>query len=110
MAQGNLSRPLSSDAAETAGAIDGTLGGQHDSSGPTIPVGPMVPRYIAAAVDNVVAMVLGVVAAKSVSDDLPVVQFGLLIGVYLGYYFLFEAVISRTPGKLLTGLVVVQFD
>jgi len=104
------SGPLSSDLDEIAESKHRNTEGRDDSSEPAIPVGPMVPRYIAAAVDNVIAMVLALVAAKSVSDDLPVVQFGLLIGVYLGYYFLFEAAISRTPGKLLTGLVVVQFD
>ncbi len=110
MDQETSSGSLSSDAEKLAESIHGSKGNHDDSREPTIPVGPIVPRYIAAALDNVVAMILGVVAAKSVSDDLPVVQVGLLIGVYLGYYFLFEAVIARTPGKLLAGLVVVQFD
>ena len=70
----------------------------------------VLPRHIAAILDNVLAMILGVVAAKSVAEDLLAVQLFLFMAVYLGYYFLFEGFISRTPGKLLTGLVVIQFD
>ena len=71
-------------------------------------VNTVVPRYIAALLDNCIAMLLAVVAAKSISSNLPIVQSAALIAVYLGYYFVFEAMFSRTPGKLLTGLVVVD--
>lgn len=70
----------------------------------------VLPRHIAAILDNIIAMVLGVVAAKSVAEDMPGVQIPVLVVAYLGYYLLFEGVISRTPGKLLTGLVVIQFN
>jgi len=70
----------------------------------------VVPRYIAALLDNVIAMLLAVVAAKMVSDELPVLQLVAAVVVYLGYYFAFEVLISRTPGKLMTGLVVVRTD
>ena len=70
----------------------------------------IVPRHIAAIVDSVIALTLGVVAAKSFVDDMPLVQLPVFALVYLGYYLLLEGLLSRTPGKLLTGLVVVQFD
>lgn len=73
-------------------------------------VDTVVPRYIAAVLDNALAMILAVVAAKSVSNDWPLVQLLVALGAYLGYYFIAEGFTSRTPGKLLTGLVVVQVD
>jgi uncharacterized RDD family membrane protein YckC len=70
----------------------------------------VLPRHIAALMDNAIALLLCVVAAKSVAEDMPVVQLLISVTVYLGYYFVFESLVSRTPGKLLTGLVVIQFD
>ena len=70
----------------------------------------MMPRTIAAVLDNAIAMVLGVLAAKSIADDLQILQVLVLVVGYLGYYLLFEGLMGRTPGKLLTGLVVVQFN
>jgi uncharacterized RDD family membrane protein YckC len=70
----------------------------------------VVPRYLAAFLDNLIAMSLAVLAAKSVSEDSPATQFLALLAAYLGYYFLSEGFASRTPGKLMTGLVVVQTD
>jgi uncharacterized RDD family membrane protein YckC len=70
----------------------------------------LVPRQIAAILDNIMAMTLGMVAAKSVDEELLPMQLLLCVAVYLGYFFLFEGFISRTPGKALTGLVVIQFD
>jgi uncharacterized RDD family membrane protein YckC len=70
----------------------------------------VLPRHIAAILDNLVAMVLGVLAAKTVAEDLPIVQLLALVATYLAYYLLFEGLASRTPGKLLTGLVVIQFN
>lgn len=70
----------------------------------------VLPRYLAAFLDNVIAMILCIVAAKSVADDLPVAQSVALVGVYYGYYWFFEGFVSRTPGKFLTGLVVIQFN
>lgn len=55
-------------------------------------------------------MITSVLAAKSISNDLPSLQIAALVVVYFAYYFLFEAAISRTPGKLLTGLVIVRKD
>lgn len=72
--------------------------------------GTVVPRYIAALLDNFLAGVLAYGAATSISQDLPLVQVPLFLGTYLGYYLLFEGGVSRTPGKMLSGLLVVQFD
>jgi uncharacterized RDD family membrane protein YckC len=72
--------------------------------------GTFVPRYIAASADNLVAMVLGVVAAKMLPDTFPIMQFTAAIAVFLGYFFISEWLFSRTPGKFITGLVVLQKD
>ena len=70
----------------------------------------VLPRHMAAILDNLIAMILGVMAAKAINEDLLAVQSLLFVATYLGYYFLFEGFISRTPGKLLTGVMVIQFD
>lgn len=70
----------------------------------------VLPRHIAAILDNLLAMLMGLLAAKSISNALPAVQIAAAIVVYFAYYFLFEAAISRTPGKLLTGLIIVRKD
>lgn len=77
----------------------------------------IMARHFAAVLDNLLAMVLGLAAVKSVEavgflirpDNHPA-QLGIFVVVYLGYFFLFELAFSRTPGKLLTGLVVVRTD
>ena len=70
----------------------------------------VVPRYIAATIDNLIAMILAVLAAKSIYEDLAILQLAAAVAAYLGYYLLFEAATGRTPGKLSTGLIVIQFD
>lgn len=70
----------------------------------------IVPRHVAAMVDNVAAMVLSAISAKSL-DAFPIaVQVTVLIVCYLAYYFVFEACLSRTPGKFFAGLVVIRRD
>jgi uncharacterized RDD family membrane protein YckC len=68
------------------------------------------PRHLAAAMDNVIAMILAVFAAKSIDDGKPILQVIALVVVFLGYYLLFELLFSRTPGKFVTGLVIVELD
>jgi uncharacterized RDD family membrane protein YckC len=70
----------------------------------------VVPRYIAAMIDNAIAMVLAVIAAKSIGDSKPILQATILVAVYLGYYFIPEVLLSRSLGKLFTGLVIVGLD
>jgi uncharacterized RDD family membrane protein YckC len=70
--------------------------------------GPIVPRYIAALVDEVVAFLLGILAAKSLPNSLPILQFIAAVAVVLGYFFLSEWFFSRTPGKFMAGLKVLR--
>jgi uncharacterized RDD family membrane protein YckC len=68
------------------------------------------PRHLAAVMDNVLAMVLAVLAAKMIDGSRPILQAVVLVAVFLGYYLVFELLFSRTPGKFVTGLVIVQLD
>ncbi len=74
------------------------------------PAGSMVPRYIAACVDNLLAIVLAVVIAKLLPERWIVVQVVVVIVVYLGYYFVSEALTSMTPAKYFAGVKVCAFD
>jgi len=69
-----------------------------------------VPRYIAAMFDLMLVGVVSVLVAKSASDKQPLLQTALLIGTFLAYYFAFEALLGRTPGKFFTGLKVTQLN
>ncbi|MGB7347274.1 MAG: RDD family protein [Pirellulaceae bacterium] len=74
------------------------------------PEGTTVPRHIAAVLDNVLSLILAVVVAKQLPDDLPVLQVVALVTAYLAYYFVCESAFSSTPAKLMNGLVVRDFD
>lgn len=115
----NDRNPYKSPAAESLvseAAMNGDVGAQgpelaSNDASPAVSTGNTVlPRHIAALLDHVIAMIVGVMAAKSVREDLLAVQSLLFVVVYLSYYFLFEGFIWRTPGKLLTGLMVIQFN
>ena len=70
----------------------------------------IMPRYFAASVDDILAIVLSLLAARSMGEDSPTLQVVALLGTFLGYFFFFEGFASRTPGKFIAGLVVVQTD
>ena len=70
----------------------------------------VIPCHIAADVDLILVVILGVVVAKEAGDEWPILQTIGFVLTYLGYYFLFEALFGRTPGKFFAGLVVVRFD
>ena len=72
--------------------------------------GAFLPRYLAASLDSVIALIVAAAAAKSIDGDVPLIQVPLFVGVFLGYYLLSEGATGRTPAKWFTGLVVVQFD
>jgi uncharacterized RDD family membrane protein YckC len=72
--------------------------------------GTIVPRHLAASGDIVIATILALVAGAQMPESNRLLQFGVMTAVWLGYYFLTEALFSRTPGKLLAGLVVLQLD
>jgi uncharacterized RDD family membrane protein YckC len=80
-------------------------------TGPTVSTSNTItPRYLACLLDTVVAGLLAIVTAKSLPDSQPLVQGLCFAGVFLLYFFLFEALLSRTPGKFSTGLRVVRMD
>src|SRR5437016_3666584 len=66
----------------------------------------LVPRYVAASVDNVLQMVGTVVLVKQLPSSWILLQLPVVIAVYLGYFLLFEGLFARTPGKLLMGVIV----
>ena len=70
----------------------------------------IMPRYFAASVDYILAIILSLLAARSMGEDSPTLQVVALLATFLGYFFFFEGFASRTPGKFIAGLVVVQTD
>lgn len=74
------------------------------------PQGTTIPRHIAAVLDNVLAMLFAVVAAKQLPDRQLALQVGVMVVVYLAYYFLCEIAFSTTPAKFMNGLAVRDFD
>ncbi|MCA9267200.1 MAG: RDD family protein [Planctomycetales bacterium] len=73
-------------------------------------VGTLVPRTQAFTIDMLLVGVLGIVAAKSLPSEnmlWPTLAAAAVVAVY---FVACEALLGRTPGKFLTGLVVVGFD
>ena len=68
------------------------------------------PRYWAAIIDNVCALTATYIAAKSISDRYPVLQVIAFISVYFLYFLVWEGLTGRSVGKLLSGLVVIDFN
>ena len=97
-----------------AAAPPANRGSGEPAESPDVPAvstsNTVLPRYMAAVIDNIAAMVLAVLVAKSIPDDLAILQLAAAVATYLGYYLLLEGLLARTPGKLATGLVVIQLD
>lgn len=74
------------------------------------PHGVTLQRHIAGSMDCFIASILAVFAAKQVDAENIPMQAVIASFAFLGYYFLFEVATSRSIGKLLTGLKVVDFD
>ncbi|MFT7630604.1 MAG: putative RDD family membrane protein YckC [Mariniblastus sp.] len=74
------------------------------------PQGATLARHIAGILDNLIACVLAVIIVKQMDAPSVPLQAIAVVTVYLGYYFLFESITSRSMGKLLTGLKVIDFD
>lgn len=80
------------------------------------PEGTTLARHIAGIADKVIALILAAVVAKQFDDMavnesvLRVYQTATAIMTYFGYFLLFELSLSRTPGKMLTGLKIVDFN
>ena len=67
-------------------------------------------RIAAFIIDNLIACLISILVVGLVGSANPVVSGSLLGFSYLSYFFLFEALWSRTPGKFFQGLVVVRLD
>jgi len=91
------------------------LNSNFDDSPAISPAGTTLPRHIAGLADNLIALILAAIVAKQFDDMavsegiLHVYQAVTAIITYFGYYLLFELILSRTPGKMLTGLKIVNF-
>ena len=68
------------------------------------------PRYIAANFDFLFAALFMLLALKANPWDYRILHVVVAVSAFLAYYFLFESLFSRTPGKFLMGLVVRKFD
>jgi uncharacterized RDD family membrane protein YckC len=66
------------------------------------------PRIFAFILDNLLATVAAFLVVAALKSDSPYLAGGALCLTYLGYFFLSEALWSRTPGKYLQGLIVVD--
>ena len=62
-------------------------------------------RFLASICDNLVGPLLAVVIVATVGGD-NILRGSIAVVAYLGYFFLSEALLGGTPGKLLFGLRV----
>jgi len=67
-------------------------------------------RFFAATFDNFFILVVGLVTANAIPSDLIVWRGIALVAVYLAYFFLFEALVGSTPGKIVFGLWVRRIE
>ena len=65
---------------------------------------------LAVGIDGSIAIVLSLIAAGMVNSFGSAAVITSLCSVYLAYFFVFEALWSRTPGKYLFGLRVCQVN
>ena len=68
------------------------------------------PRILAFILDNLLATVAAFLAVAVLKSNSAYLAGGTLCLTYLAYFFLSEALWSRTPGKYFQGLVVVGAD
>ena len=64
------------------------------------------PRIIAFIIDNFIACLLSFLVVGAIHSDNSVLSGTVLCLTYLLYFFVFELVWGRTPGKFFQGLVV----
>ncbi len=67
-------------------------------------------RFFALVFDNLIGLVLGIVAAGAIPNHQVVLRVTAWVGVYLAYFFLFEALVGSTPGKMIFGLWVRRIE
>jgi uncharacterized RDD family membrane protein YckC len=66
------------------------------------------PRIFAFILDNLLATLAAFLAVAALKTDSPYLAGSALCLTYLCYFFISEALWSRTPGKYLQGLMVVD--
>jgi uncharacterized RDD family membrane protein YckC len=67
-------------------------------------------RIIAFIIDNLFACLISVLTVGLIHTDSSIVGGTVLCFTYLFYFFIFEMLWSRTPGKFMQGLVVRNID
>lgn len=69
-------------------------------------------RFFAQMIDNFIAMLLALAGAVGGWELTGIEAVAALAGIaaFLGYYVLCEGLWSRTPGKMMTSLIVVTMD
>lgn len=68
------------------------------------------PRILAAIVDNLLATVVAFLAIAVLQPLNGVLSASIVCVLYLAYFFVFEALWCRTPGKFFQGLQVRKID
>jgi uncharacterized RDD family membrane protein YckC len=77
---------------------------------PVVPGDASKDRFFALVFDNLIGLVLGYAAACAIPNDRVVLRGVAWVAVYLGYFFVFEALIGSSPGKILFGLWVRRIE
>lgn len=72
--------------------------------------GTLGRRYIAAGIDNLLAVIGALVIAKQFPDSRLGLQLTAMVTFYLGYFLIFEGFFRTTPVKYLLGLTIRDFD
>jgi uncharacterized RDD family membrane protein YckC len=67
-------------------------------------------RFIAAFTDNLLAIALTFALGIPLPENWLAMKVVVLVAGYLGYFIVFEALWSRTPGKYFQGLIVRKLD
>jgi uncharacterized RDD family membrane protein YckC len=67
-------------------------------------------RLFALCFDELFIVIVGLAGAMALPSDQVVWRGAVLVGAYLGYFFLFEAIVGSTPGKIVFGLWVRRIE
>jgi uncharacterized RDD family membrane protein YckC len=67
-------------------------------------------RIIAFMIDNLLACLISILTAGLIHTDNAILGSTVVCVIYLSYFFVFEMLWSRTPGKFMQGLVIRNVD
>ena len=67
-------------------------------------------RLLAALADNVFGGLLSIIVVGVLSLKSDGLSIAVICLIYLFYFVIFEVLCARTPGKMLTGLIVCKID